>query len=129
MALVEPQLHLAGHGLLRLLDKPIESLAQRREPLAVVNQVGVVERDLLLVVHRGAVERQRFELAMRRHDDRAARCLIAAARFHPDEAVLDQIDTADAVLAADAVQLLDDRSRAELLAVDARPAYPFRSRA
>ncbi len=43
---------------------------------------------------------------MRGHDQRAAGRFIAAARLHADEAVLHQVDAADAVLAADPVQLL-----------------------
>jgi hypothetical protein len=38
---------------------------------------------------------------MREHDQRAARRLVAAARLHAHEAVLHQVDAADAVLGAD----------------------------
>ena len=40
--------------------------------------------------------------------DRAARCLINAAALHADQTVLDDVEDADAVLAAELVQLLDE---------------------
>ena len=42
VALVELQLDIAGDGLLEAVSKGIQSLAQRGEPLAVVNDVGVL---------------------------------------------------------------------------------------
>ncbi len=50
-------------GLGGLVEERVERFAQRREPQAVVDQLGVIERELLLVVQRAPVERQRFELA------------------------------------------------------------------
>ena len=47
---------------------------------------------------------------MRRHDQRAARRLVAAARLHADEAVLHQVDAADGVLAADLVERFEQIS-------------------
>ena len=61
---------------------------------------------------------------MGRVEDRHAGGFVHAAALHADEAVLDHVDPADAVAAADLVQRLDDLQRAELLAVDARPARP-----
>ncbi len=48
-----------------------------------------------------AVERERFDGAMRDVQDGAARRLIDAARLHADETVLDQIEPADAIVLAE----------------------------
>ncbi len=55
-------------------------------------------------MHRAAIERQLFDPAMRCKQDRPARRFVHAARFHPDEAVFDEIEPADAVAAAVIVQ-------------------------
>ena len=49
--------------------------------------------------------------------DRAARSLINAAALHADQTVLDDVEDADAVLAAELVQLLDEGNGVQLLAV------------
>ena len=55
---------------------------------------------------------------MRGEQDGAARRLVHAARLHADEAVLDQIEPADAVALAELVELRQQRRRRQLLAVD-----------
>ena len=50
--------------------------------------------------------------------NRHAGRFINAAGLHPDEAVLDQIDAADAMLAAEEIELREHIDRAVLLAVD-----------
>ncbi len=42
---------------------------------------------------------------MRGHDESASGSFITAAGLHADEAILNQVDAADGVLRADAVQL------------------------
>ena len=60
-----------------LLDKRIQRLAQRREPQAEINQFGILQPDVLFEVRDIALQAQRFELAMRRDQQRSARSLIA----------------------------------------------------
>ncbi len=50
------------------------------------------------------VQRQAFHRAMRRDQDGAAGCFVDAAAFHADEAVLDQVEAADPVGAAQMVE-------------------------
>jgi hypothetical protein len=50
--------------------------------------------------------------------DGAARGLVAAARLHADVAVLDQVEAADAVLAAELVELGEQLVGLQFLAVD-----------
>ncbi|MCY1294147.1 hypothetical protein D9M70_434300 [compost metagenome] len=64
------------------------------------------------------VERDRFDRAVRGEQDRAAGGLIDAARLHADEAVLDEIETADAVVAAVLVKLGKQRGGRQAHAVD-----------
>ena len=55
---------------------------------------------------------------MRLLHDRSARGLVAAARLHADVAILDQIEAADAVLAANTVELGERLRRSHRFAVD-----------
>ena len=52
-------------------------------------------------------------LAMGKVEDGAAGGLVNAAGFHADKAVFDEIDTADAVLAAEFVEHAHDLQRGE----------------
>ena len=104
--------------LLGVLDKGVQGLAQRGKPKTEINQLGILQRDLLLVVHHFAVQRQRLELAMRGGDQGAARSLIEAAALDADEAVLHQVDAADRIARADLIQQFHDLHRLQLHAVD-----------
>ena len=53
---------------------------------------------------RATIERNAFDPAMGPCIDFATRCFVHAARLHADEAVFDQIQTADAMLAAEVVK-------------------------
>src|SRR5688572_32374071 len=59
-------------------------------------QLGIARHQLVLQMHRAAVEGQALDAAMRRLPDGAAGGFIDAARFHPDKAVLHEIEPADA---------------------------------
>ena len=50
------------------LEERIQRFAQRREPQAVIDQLRVIERQPLLVVQQASIQRERFELAVRRHE-------------------------------------------------------------
>ena len=62
---------------------------------------------------------------MRGVQDCSARRLVDAARLHTDQAVLDDVDTANAVRTAELVELLEERNRLEYFAVD-RDGRSFR---
>src|SRR3546814_15509105 len=53
---------------------------------------------------RAAIERDAFDTAMRPRIDFAAGRFIHPARLHADEAVLDEVETPDAMLAAKVVE-------------------------
>jgi len=44
-----------------VIDERLQSFAQRVEPLAVVDQLGVTKRDVLFVVKRVALDADLFE--------------------------------------------------------------------
>src|ERR1051326_4203323 len=102
--LIQLQPHPPFDLLLALVDRPLPHLALGREPEAVVDQLGIARHQLVLEMHRAAVEAEALDAAMRRQQDRAARGLVDAARFHADKAVLDEIEAADTVLAAELVE-------------------------
>jgi len=56
-------------------------------------------------MRRAAVEGDALDAAMGAVQDGAAGRLVDAARLHADEAVLDEVEAADAVLAAQLVEL------------------------
>ncbi len=64
--------------------------------------------DLILDGIGVAVQDQLLELLVGLHEDGSAGSFIDAAGLHADDTVLDDIDDADAVLAADLVELADD---------------------
>ena len=64
-----------------------------------------------------AVKRERLHLAVGLHQDRAARGLVDAAGLHADETILDEVNAADAVLAAKLVECLQHAAGGKPLAV------------
>src|SRR6185437_13188033 len=74
--------------------------------------------DLVFQMRRAAIERDALDAAMRCLKDRAAWRFVNAARLHADEAVLDEIEPADAVLATKLIELRQQRSRRQLHAID-----------
>src|SRR5207253_1362655 len=62
-----------------------------------VDELRVARGDALLLVRALAVEGERFERFERGDEHRAARRLVHAARLDADQAILDQVDAADAV--------------------------------
>src|SRR5262249_59309804 len=86
-----------------LVDQRLQQLALRGEPEAVVDHLGVAGDQRVAQMEYLAVQRDRLEGAPRDVQDGAAGRLVDASRLHADEPVLDEIDTPDAVLAAQAV--------------------------
>src|SRR4029077_2603017 len=117
-AFVKRKRDRAGQIQLRGFDEGVQSFAQRREPQAEINQLGILERDVLLEVQQIAIEAEGFEFAMSRKQQRASGSFIASARLDADETVLDNIDASDRVASADFVHQFDERYRVERLSAD-----------
>src|SRR2546426_4561718 len=64
-----------------------------------------------------AIERERLDGAMRDVQDRPAGRFIHAARLHADVAVLHEVHAADPMRTAEAIEVREQRSRREALAV------------
>src|SRR5207248_2845257 len=118
--LIEFQPDAALDLLLALIDRRLQHLALGREPEPVVDQLGIARHQLVLEMHRAAVEAEALDAAMRRQQDRAARRLVNAARFHTDKAVLDEIEAADAMLAAELIEASQHGRRRQPFAIDRR---------
>ena len=104
IALVKLELYFSGHVLLGGLYECLDGLAQRGEPFSFVNDLCELAAELLLCLHGLTVKDQLLELVMCGHQDGSAGSLVDAAGLHADDAVLHDIDDADAVLAAQLVQ-------------------------
>src|SRR3990167_1967769 len=118
VALVQFHAHHAVHVGLGGVDHLLQHQTLRAPPETVVDQAGVFGHQLVFQVSDFAVQGDRLDGAMALEHDGAAGGLIAAARLHADEAVLDDIQTTDAVLAADAAESSQHGVRAHVLAVD-----------
>jgi hypothetical protein len=82
-----------------------------RPPAALVHEVSIARRDEVLRCERLAIEHELLELGVRGVEQRAARRLVHTTRLHADHAILDEVDAADAMLAADGVELGHERER------------------
>ncbi|CTQ74892.1 hypothetical protein LAX5112_04027 [Roseibium alexandrii] len=102
---------------LAFVDQGLQHVALRREPEAVVNQLGVARHQLVFEVACAAIERNRFHGPVRLQQDRTARGLIDAAALHADKPVFDHVQAANAVVAAIVVELCEQCGRGHFFAV------------
>ena len=103
-ALVGTAAHLAVDFFLAGGDGLVQVFALGREVEAVVQAFGPVEGDELVAQGADfAVEHEPFEVHVGGAEDGEAGRLVAAAGFDADEAVLDDVDAADAVAAGEGV--------------------------
>src|SRR5690554_235926 len=86
-ALIELQAHRAFHMLLTLVDRRLQHLPLRREPEAVVDQLGIARHQLVFEVHGAPIKGELLDAAMGCQQDGAARRLVDAAALHADKAV------------------------------------------
>ena len=118
VALVETHLYFTGDVFLGGLDEGLLRLAKRGEPLAFVDEGSEFVADIVLHGVGVAVEDELLELLVSLHEDGPAGSLIDAAGLHADDTVFHDIDDADAVLAAQLVELADDIGDLHSLAVE-----------
>ena len=110
--LVELQANGAGDELLTFVHESLQRLAFWREPKSVVNEFGVFRDEAVAQMLDLAIHREAFDLLVGLHEDGAARCLVDTTAFHADEAVLDEVNAADAMLAAKFVEGLENLASA-----------------
>ncbi len=111
--------------LLALVDQGLQHFTLGREPEAVVDQFRIARHDAVFQMASAAIEGDLFNPAMGFQQNGAAGGFIDPARFHPDKAVLHQIEATHAVLAAQLVQLGQDGRRAHRFAVDRHGIAPL----
>src|SRR5262245_8735386 len=136
-AFAEAQCHRAGYDFLGLSEECIKRLSQRCEPLAVINQLRVGERQLVFLISRLTVQAESLQFTMCSHDECPARGFVNTARFHADHPILDDVGTTDTVGTADLVEILEklhwryavsvQANGYTLFEVDADFAFAFRT--
>ncbi len=119
VAFVELEPHRAADVSLGGGDEGVQGLPQLAEPQAVVDEFGVLDRDEILVAHGVLVQADALQGLVGAAEDRAGRGLVDAAAFHADQAVFDDVGPADAVPAAERVQLGEEPDTRDPLAVQA----------
>src|SRR5271165_292443 len=70
VSFIQRQRHTASHLRLRAGDKGVQRLAQRCKPQSEVDELRVLQRHMLLEVRDLALQAERFQLAMRRDQQR-----------------------------------------------------------
>ena len=115
---VEFQPYGAGDGPLGLAHHGEQHLHLRREPVAVVDQLGEAGHEGVFQVDHAPVQGDRLHGAMGDVQDRAAGSLVDAAGLHAHVARLHHVDPPHAVPAPGLVEAPQQGRRAEPLAVD-----------
>ena len=110
--------NLTGHVLLGVLDERVERLGCRGEPLRVVDQLAPALVDVALDAVLFAFEAAVLEFLMRGDQGHGARRLVQLAGLDADQAVLDEVDAADALGSGAAVHLFDGLQRGDVTSVD-----------
>ena len=93
-ARLEPQPHVAGDELLRVRHERVERLLERREPEAVVDELGVARLEPRLLAHEVALLGDRLEVGVREQHGQRARALVGLPALDADPAVLDHVEAA-----------------------------------
>ena len=96
----------------------LQHFALGAEPVAVVYQFGVLRHDLVLEMGRAPVKRDLLNASVSLQQNCSARSLVNAARLHSDIAVLDEIESADAVAPSQIVQFSQQLGGRHSLSVD-----------
>src|SRR5690606_32907265 len=118
VALVQLQAYHAVHRSLGSVDHLLQHQTLRAPPVAVVDQAGVLGHQLVFQVGDFTVQGDGLDGAVSLEHDGAAGGFVAAAGLHAHVAVLHDIQTTDAVLAANLVQVSQHFGRAHLLAIN-----------
>ena len=100
---------MAGDEALVAGHEGEQVLVEGAEPQSIIDHVGVFLRHQRLESLRLLAQAQRLQLAMGLVQDHRRRGLVHLARLDADQPILDVIDPADAVLAAELVELFDQR--------------------
>ena len=104
--------------LLGIQRESLKRLPQGGKPLAVVDQVGEIHRQLALHVLGVLVQGNHFQDLVGTVKNRSAGGLVHTPVLHADQPVFYDIQKADAIVAAQLIELTDDIRGLHLFAVD-----------
>ena len=118
VTLKELQADGAGNELLGIGHKGIERVLERAVPLAVIHGGGPILLELNLGLEQVALDANVLKRLVGGDECQGAGNLIALAALEAHQTILDQIETAKAVVAGNLVEGDDDLGELHLLAVD-----------
>ena len=119
ISLVKFEFHFAGYIFLSAFYESLDSLAQRGKPFSFIHDLCEFIAHIKLRSGGFTIQDQLFQLLMSFIKDGSAGSLVNAAGFHAYHTVFHDIHDADAVLAAQLVQLADDIGNLHFFTVDA----------
>ena len=103
---------------MRIIDQSLQRFTLGRIPETIVNQLGIARDQAVTQVREFAIHGQALHITVRLQQDSAARGLIYAAALHANEAVFNNIDTTDAVLTRNRIEVLHHCRRIHRHAID-----------
>ena len=95
-AAVHDHANLTGHIPLGVIDERVERMHGRGEPLRIIDQFGPALIDAALDAMLLTFETHVLEFLVGRDEGDGTRCLVELTGLDAHQAILDQIDTADA---------------------------------
>ena len=107
----------AVHRLLRAGNESVDGIFERVEPFAVIDHFCPLRVKLAFQLDLLFCQAELLQVAMHFQQDGGGGSLVNLARLQAHDAILEEVDLADAVGAAEDVQLLDDRVKRQLLAI------------
>ena len=115
---IEADPDVAGDRPIGARDVAAQVAVEGAEPQAVVGELGDLVGDDAVEAERVLGEDEALQRAVRGVEDRRRGRLVDLAALDADQAVLDVVDPAHAVRAAELVEPLDEGDRVQALAVD-----------
>ena len=110
--------NLTGHIPLGVIDERVERMHGRGEPLRIIDQFGPALVDIALDAVLFALQAAVLQLLVGGDQRHGTRSLVELTGLDAHQAILDQIDTADALSTGAAVHLLDGLQRRHLATID-----------
>ena len=103
---------------MRVVDQGLQCFTLGRIPETIVNKFGIARDQAIAQVRKLAVHGNALDIAVRLQQDGAAWGLIHATALHANKAVFYNVDTSDAVLTRNRIEVLHHCSRIHCHAVD-----------